>query len=112
MPITSDIIRGHTDTIILAHLMKQDSYGYRINRDILEKTEKQYELKEATLYTAFRRLEKDGLIRSYWGDEELGARRRYYSITEQGKAAYEKNRQEWEEAKHVIDALTVAEEEK
>ena len=110
MPITSDVIRGHTDTIILARLMQEDSYGYRINRDILQKTGKQYELKEATLYTAFRRLEKEGLIRSYWGDEELGARRRYYTITEEGKAAYETYRKEWEEAKGVIDALISSEE--
>lgn len=105
MPITSDVIRGHTDTIILAHLMQGDSYGYRINRDILQKTGKQYELKEATLYTAFRRLEKEGLIRSYWGDEELGARRRYYAITDEGKAAFARYCTEWEEAKNTIDTL-------
>ena len=39
------------------------------------------ELKEATLYTAFRRLEAAGLIQSYWGSETSGARRRYYAIT-------------------------------
>lgn len=60
MSIASDMIRGHTDTIILAHLMSGDSYGYKINRSISEKTGGQYELKEATLYTAFRRLEQIG----------------------------------------------------
>ena len=39
------------------------------------------ELKEATLYTAFRRMETAGYIRSYWGDEAIGARRRYYSLS-------------------------------
>lgn len=110
MPIASDVIRGHTDTIILARLMQGDSYGYQINRDIMKKTSKQYELKEATLYTAFRRLEKEGLIRSYWGEEDLGARRRYYTITDEGRTAYEKNRQDWQEAKELIDALTAVEE--
>lgn len=105
MPITSDVIRGHTDTIILAHLMQGDSYGYRINRDIQEKTGKQYELKEATLYTAFRRLEKEGYIRSYWGDEELGARRRYYAITDTGREAFKQYSAEWKEAKAILDAL-------
>lgn len=105
MAIASDVIRGHTDTIILARLEKDDSYGYRINRDILEITGQLLELKEATLYTAFRRLEKEGYIRSYWGDEELGARRRYYSITDEGKAALEKYREEWLRAKQAIDAL-------
>ena len=49
MSITSDILRRHTDAIILSHLLDQDSYGYQINKDIMKKTENQYELKEATL---------------------------------------------------------------
>lgn len=69
MSITSDILRGHTEAIILSHLLEQDSYGYQINKDIMKKTENQYELKEATLYSAFRRLEQSGYIRTYWGDE-------------------------------------------
>ena len=62
MAIAADLIRGHTDTIILAQLTHGDSYGYNINRVIQQITGGQYELKEATLYTAFRRLEQNGLI--------------------------------------------------
>jgi len=105
MLITSDLIRGHTETIILAHLMLHDSYGYEINKTIHKKTGGRYELKEATLYSAFRRLEKTRLIRSYWGDEATGARRRYYTITELGRETYQQNRLDWEKAKAVIDQL-------
>ena len=105
MSIASDMIRGHTDTIILAQLMAGDSYGYKINRGIQEKTGGKYELKEATLYTAFRRLEQAGYIRTYWGDETVGARRRYYSITEEGRQAYQSYKRDWEEAKNDIDRL-------
>jgi len=105
MSMTSDMLRGHTETIILAHLLEQDSYGYQINKDILEKTNNLYELKEATLYSAFRRLEQEGLIQSYWGDEGSGARRRYYGITEDGRAAYVKQKKEWEQTKIIIDKL-------
>lgn len=105
MSITSDIIRGHTDTIILAHLSQRDGYGYQINKDILEATGNQFELKEATLYTAFRRLEQAGMIESYWGNEDVGARRRYYTITNLGKAAYQSNKQDWENVKQIIDKL-------
>lgn len=105
MSMTSDMLRGHTETIILAHLLDHDSYGYQINKDIFEKTNNQYELKEATLYSAFRRLEQDGFITSYWGDEGSGARRRYYSITELGRNAYEKQKKEWEQTKMIIDNL-------
>ena len=105
MSIASDLIRGHTETIILAHLMQEDSYGYKINKDIQLKTENQYELKEATLYTAFRRLEEAGYISSYWGNENTGARRRYYTITPEGQLAYQRMREEWEECKCLIDIL-------
>lgn len=105
MSITSDLLRGHTDTIILAHLRKKDSYGYEINRAIQETTKNRYELKEATLYSAFRRLEEAQWITSYWGDETTGARRRYYSITPLGRAAYDRNITDWEETKTIIDKL-------
>lgn len=85
--------------------MKGDSYGYKINRAIEEITAGQYELKEATLYTAFRRLEQAGLIASYWGDENTGARRRYYSITGSGKESYYRLVSEWEHGKQLIDLL-------
>ena len=105
MSITADLIRGHTETIILAHLFGQDSYGYEINKSIKEKSEGIYELKEATLYSAFRRLEESGAISSYWGDETTGARRRYYSITERGRALFRQNRQEWQRAHELIDKM-------
>ncbi|HAN21733.1 MAG: PadR family transcriptional regulator [Clostridiales bacterium GWF2_36_10] len=105
MSIASDLIRGHTETIILANLLEGDSYGYKINKAILEKTENSYELKEATLYTAFRRLEESGNIFSYWGDENTGARRRYYSITKEGRAEYKRLKIEWDTTKDLIDKL-------
>ena len=105
MSITSDILRGHTEAIILSHLLEQDSYGYQINKDIMKKTNNTYELKEATLYSAFRRLEQAGYIRTYWGDETVGARRLYYAITDEGTKAYNGYKQEWQEAKAIIDKL-------
>lgn len=107
MSITSDMLRGHTETIILASLLEHDSYGYLINKEIMKKTANRYELKEATLYTAFRRLESAGYVRTYWGDENTGARRRYYSITEDGRDAYARLKKEWEDVKEMIDKLLI-----
>ncbi|MDR0978418.1 MAG: PadR family transcriptional regulator [Lachnospiraceae bacterium] len=105
MLIASDFIRGSTEIIILAHLMKEDSYGYKINKSISDKTNGQYELKEATLYTVFKRLEDMEMIVSYWGDENKAARRRYYKITDLGKKFYEESKKEWEDAQNVIAQL-------
>ena len=105
MSITADLIRGHTDTIILAALLDGDSYGYRINRALGDLSGGKYEFKEATLYTAFRRLEEEGYITSYWGSEETGARRRYYSITPTGREAYDRLMEEWRQASDLIERL-------
>ena len=53
MSISADILRGHTDAIILAQLMERDSYGYEINKNVSQRTGGAYGFKEATLYTAF-----------------------------------------------------------
>lgn len=105
MSISADLIRGHTDAVILAQLLKKDSYGYEINKTIAAATEREYELKEATLYTAFKRLEDGGLILSYWGSESVGARRKYYKITEIGRETYRQQLAEWEQAKAILDKL-------
>ena len=110
MSIASDLIRGHTDTIILARLMGGDNYGYEINKSIQQRTGGKYELKEATLYTAFRRLEQAGHILSYWGNEQTGARRRYYSITDSGRDTYRGLIAEWNSAKGMIEQLIQTEE--
>lgn len=105
MSIGADLIRGHTDTIILSLLWEKDSYGYEINKIIAETSGGRYELKEATLYTAFKRLEDAGLILSYWGDQSTGARRKYYHITPSGAAAYRQMLADWQEAREIIDRL-------
>ena len=109
MSIAGDLIRGHTDAIILARLLKSDSYGYEINKIISTLSAGRFELKEATLYTAFKRLEESGYITSYWGSSGAGARRRYYTITPSGREACHRLMQEWEETKEIMDKLLIAE---
>ncbi len=105
MNLSADLLRGYTDTVLLCQLEKEDSYGYRISKNVLELSEGGLELKEATLYTAFRRLENAGLIRSWWGDEATGARRRYYSITEEGRKKLTEDRASWMESRDLLDKL-------
>ena len=110
MSIADDLIRGHTDAIILARLLRGDSYGYEINKTISNLSAGRFELKEATLYTAFKRLEESGCIASYWGDSGAGARRRYYTITPAGKQASRRLLEEWLETKEIMDKLLATEE--
>jgi len=55
-------------------------------------------------------LEQAGCIASYWGNEQIGARRRYYSITDTGRETYKMLMAEWKSAKGMIDQLIQVEE--
>ncbi|MFI3257623.1 MAG: PadR family transcriptional regulator [Spirochaetales bacterium] len=101
----SDSMRGYIDTVILSQLSTGDTYGYEITKTVNRLSQGRFELKEATLYTAFRRLEQDGFILSYWGDEDSGARRRYYSLTQLGKVQLAENRRDWQNVKQLLDIL-------
>ncbi|MEZ3159254.1 PadR family transcriptional regulator [Microbacterium sp. BWT-B31] len=101
----ADLLRGHTDTIVLGVLRRADSYGFEIYKTIRDATGGEHEIKEATLYATYRRLEKDGLVESYWGDETQGGRRKYYRITDAGRAVYASNVAAWVATRRVIDSL-------
>jgi PadR family transcriptional regulator PadR len=103
--MSSDLLRGHTDTIILKLLTDGDKYGYEITKLVHEHSDQQYELKEATMYSSLKRLEHDGHISSYWGDETQGGRRKYYRITESGRLVYEENKKNWIAAKRILEKL-------
>lgn len=103
--ISSDLIRGHIDPIILRVLLDGDNYGYEIIKAIGIKSGGGYELKEPSLYTSLKRLESEKFIASYWGDESQGGRRKYYKITESGKEAYRQSLAQWKYARVLIDRL-------
>ncbi len=102
--ISSDIIRGYNDTMILSLLLSGPSYGYEISKEIRQRTQEKYIIKETTLYSAFNRLQKNGLVESYSDiGAESGKRRTYYRITESGHAFYREKCAEWELTKDVVE---------
>jgi PadR family transcriptional regulator, regulatory protein PadR len=101
----ADLLRGHTDTIVLGVLRARDRYGFEIYKEIRDATGGDHEIKEATLYAAYRRLVKDGLVEAYWGDESQGGRRKYYRITDAGRAVYRRNVDAWVATRRTIDSL-------
>lgn len=103
--VSSDLIRGHINTIILRALYDGDKYGYEIISEIERKSHGQYSLKQPSLYSALKRLENEGFITSYWGGSVSGGRRKYFSLTDAGKKISEINQSEWEYSRTVIDSL-------
>ena len=57
--ISSDVIRGYNDTMILYLLLDEPSYGYEISKQIKALSDEKYCIKETTLYSAFTRMAKN-----------------------------------------------------
>lgn len=101
----SDLIRGNIDAIILCTLTNGDSYGYEILKEIATVSQGEYEMKEPSLYTSLKRLEKQGFVESYWGDETQGARRKYYRVTPNGAIELDEAKERWVRVRRIIDRL-------
>ncbi|MCR5716409.1 MAG: PadR family transcriptional regulator [Lachnospiraceae bacterium] len=111
--ISSDVIRGYNDTMILSILMKEPSYGYEISKQIKLISSEKYVIKETTLYSAFTRMEKNGYIESFVADpdpEGNGKKRTYYRITDSGRNYYRDKCAEWELTKEVVERFIQKEE--
>ncbi len=104
--ISSDVIRGYNDTIILFILLNEPSYGYEISKQIRALSDGKYVIKETTLYSAFTRMEKNGFVESYVvepGADGNGKKRTYYRITDEGRQYYRGKCEEWEVTKDVVE---------
>ena len=100
--ISSDVIRGYIDVMILRVLHDSDSYGYEISKKITEISCNSYTMKETTLYSAFSRMEKLDYLYSYPGSYSGGRERTYYSLTETGRLYYRQKCKEWALTKALI----------
>ncbi len=100
--ISSDVIRGYVDVLVLDSVMDEPSYGYAISKAIEEKAGGQYVIKETTLYSAMRRLEEAGALESFKGGESQGRPRTYYRITPQGHELYRNKCAEWHTTVDVV----------
>ena len=106
--ISSDIIRGYNDTMILYLLLDKPSYGYEISKDIKELSGEKYVIKETTLYSAFTRMEKNGYIQSFPDNSNpYGKRRTYYRITDSGRQYYREKCDEWLITKEVVEKFII-----
>lgn len=105
MDLFGDTLRGYTDAIILSILNEGDSYGYLINQTISKRTQERFVLTEATLYTAFKRLEAAQYIESYWVDTNLSVKRKYYSITKLGKEVLKEKKERFIETTQILETF-------
>ncbi len=103
--ISSDLIRGHIDTIILHTLLDGDKYAEQISDTIDKKSDSAYKINQATLYSALKRLESSKFVNSYQRDANGNGRRKFFTLTEKGKEFADNNLSSWSYSRAIIDKL-------
>lgn len=95
MNFDKSLIAGSTILMVLHLLDTQDMYGYQMVKELENRSENTFTLKEGTLYPILHSLEKNGLVVSYVSDGESGRKRKYYQITKNGKKQLDDKKEEW-----------------
>ena len=104
-----ELLKGNTDTLLLALLHGEPMYGYQIVKEVNLRSSGYFAFKEGTLYPALHRLERAKLIEGRWEDTPNGVRRRYYFITARGKKELSDRQSEWQRFSRAMNSVMLAE---
>jgi len=110
--INKDLVAASSTPLVLAILAEGDSYGYAILKRVRELSGGELEWTDGMLYPVLHRLERSGLIEARWDQAESGRRRKYYRVTEAGRAQLAEERRQWrtvdQALRNVWSAIMVA----
>ncbi|MGH8791276.1 MAG: PadR family transcriptional regulator [Stackebrandtia sp.] len=102
MRIAKDLVAASATPLVLGILAEDESYGYAILKQVSQRSGGQLEWTEGLLYPLLHRLERLGHVESTWRTPAGGRRRKYYRITDQGRAELAEQRRQWAA---VVEAL-------
>ncbi len=94
--------KGTAELLILAQLEERSSHGYEIAQKIAARSEGAVSFHVASLYPILYRLERRGLIAGRWVEKAGQRRRRYYTLTAEGRRTLAAQRRTWRTFMHAI----------
>ena len=92
----SPLVQGTLDMLILKTLALEPMHGWGIGIRLEQISRGAFQVNAGSLFPAFRRLERDGLIDIEWRQTENGRRAKYYTLTAGGRAQLKRETREWE----------------
>jgi len=92
----SALVQGTLDMLILKTLALEPMHGYGIGVRLEQISRGVFQVNAGSLFPAFRRLERDGVIKGEWRGTENNRRAKYYSLTAQGRARLKRDTRDWE----------------
>ena len=90
------LVQGTLDMLILKTLQLEPMHGYGIALRIEQMSNGVFQVNAGSLFPAFRRLERDGLVSSEWRGTENNRRAKYYRLTERGKRKLKAETRDWQ----------------
>ncbi len=103
--LSKELIGASSIPILLSILSEEPSYGYEIVQRVKEVSDGVIEYGDGTLYPVLHKLEKKGLIESYWEVAENGRKRKYYKISSKGKQTLTSEKENWIIMNNIIAKL-------
>ena len=104
MAVDKGYMSGSSQMLVLTILSEKPYYGYELIKTLKQRSNDTFDMKEGTLYPILHKLEKDGLV-SASNQEVSGRVRKVYTITEKGRKALVKEKQEWAEFSTAVNQV-------
>jgi transcriptional regulator len=104
----SALVQGTLDMLILKTVALEPMHGYGIGARIEQISKGVFQVNAGSLFPAFRRLERDGLIRAEWRSTKNNRKAKYYALTQQGRARLRQSTREWETQTAAIASILQA----
>jgi transcriptional regulator len=102
------LVQGTLDMLILKTLALESMHGWGIAQRIEQISKGVFQVNPGSLFPAFRRLERSGLVKSDWRATENNRRARYYTLSESGRKKLKSETQEWEKQIAAIARIMAA----
>lgn len=105
MRIDKDLVAASATPLVLAILAGGESYGYAILKRVRELSRGDLEWTDGMLYPLLHRLERLGHVTTEWRASPEGRRRKYYVVTDAGRAALADQRRQWTAVSRALDSV-------
>jgi PadR family transcriptional regulator PadR len=99
------VLPGTLDMLIMKTVALEPMHAFGIGVRLTQISRGVFQVNAGSLFPAFRRLERDGLLKSEWRETENNRRGKYYSLTPRGRRALEAQTESWQQQSRAIDRI-------
>lgn len=105
MKFERELLKGVAPVVVLEILSRGKMYGYELSEAIRQRSGDILTLGRGTLYPLLYNLESKGLVTAQWDTSESRRKRRYYSITSEGKHQLARQKQQWQQLQQAVSMV-------